>query len=104
MKRFLMVLALSAAMASTAQAKTVQDVQHDMGVDKIAHVAAGAVCSLYMSERIMEGKKHRKLITFAFCSTLAFAKEKSDSKSDPKDFLATEIGVVLPLVEFRIEF
>ena len=101
MKRFLMILALMAATATTAQAKTVQDLQQDMGVDKIAHVAAGAVCTLYVSERLLDGKKHRKLITFAFCTALAFDKEKSDTKSDTKDFLATEIGVIVPLIEIK---
>ena len=104
MKKILILTAMFAALCTTAQARTIQDYQNEMGIDKIAHASAGAVCSLYMAERVLEGKKNRKLLTAAVCSALAFMKERSDTKSDPKDFLATGVGVLIPLIEFKIEF
>lgn len=106
-KRILMFAVFTAVLISIpscVQARTLQDYETEMGVDKIAHAAVGAVCSMYLNERVFKNKKHHKLLAAGTCSFLAFQKEKMDTKSDPKDFLFTSIGIVIPLLEVKVKF
>jgi hypothetical protein len=101
MKKLMLIIAALMLFSIPASAKSIQDIQEDMGMDKIAHATAGMACSAFVLEK-MHGKKHSKMWAWSLCSAFAMMKEQSDTKSDPKDFLATEIGIVIPLISIKI--
>lgn len=103
MKKFLFAIAALLLFSVPASAKSIQDVQEDMGMDKIAHASAGMACSYFVLDKL-QGKKHSKFWAWSMCTAFALMKEQSDTKSDVKDFTFSEVGILIPLISIRFEF
>lgn len=100
MKTLLMIIFAALVFSGTAQAKTIGDVTEDMAIDKVAHFSAGLAVSRYLVDEV----KLDKWMAVAVTVALAFIKEQTDTKSDPKDFIATAAGATIILINWKWEF
>jgi hypothetical protein len=79
---------VSPAIGSVANASPIQDIQDEIGTDKLAHFGVG-----YFVTDVLERTTPMTPIERGLAVTgLAAIKEATDNKWDTKDFLATVLG------------
>lgn len=93
MKRIIILTMLLISICTSCFAKSLHDIQDDIGVDKFSHFGIGYVVSNELQHAGMS--KFEAMASVAF---LAYAKEKwIDNEFSKSDITATVLGGIIPL-------